>query len=61
MLHFAKRTGTYFGWRGRVEEMAELDQVFGSRLKRIHTSEISVSMESAAAIWRRVVSPLEGE
>lgn len=53
MLHFVKRTDTYFGWRGRIEEMHELDTLFEGRLKRIHTSHISTTMEPAAAIWMR--------
>lgn len=53
MLHFAERTGTYFGWRGRIEEMAEIDAIFGITLTRIHTSHISNDMEPAAAIWMR--------
>ncbi len=53
MLHFAERTGTYFGWRGRFEEIEEIDEIFGDRLRRIHTSHISRVMEPAAAIWYR--------
>ncbi len=53
MLHFAKRAGSYFGWRGSTEELWEIDAIFGGRLTRIHTSMISQGMEPVAAIWRR--------
>lgn len=60
MRHFAKRTGTFFGWRGpdKVDESREevllLDDILDDvGLKRIHYSEISQSI-GPSAIWRRV-------
>ncbi len=55
MLHFAKRTGTYFAWRGYMDEIDALDALFAmdSRLKRVHTSHLSTQLEPAAAIWAR--------
>lgn len=53
MLHFAGKTGKYFAFRGRIEEMKELDAIFGKALRRIHTSHLSRTMEAAAAIWAR--------
>jgi len=54
MVHFAERTGKYFGWRGKLEEMAEIDALFAPLgLQRVQTSQLSENMEPAAAIWAR--------
>ena len=54
MLHFGKRTKSYFGWRGYAAEVTELDKLFETvGLQRIHYSEISQTI-GPAAIWGRV-------
>jgi len=54
ILHFGKRTKTYFAWRGYAPEVAELDRLLETvGLQRIHYSEISQTI-GPAAIWARV-------
>lgn len=53
VLHFGKRTRTYFGWRGYDTEFADLDPLLSiAGLIRVQTSNLSLTLQTAA-IWER--------
>jgi hypothetical protein len=59
MQNLIRRTDKFFVWRGNgdnregAEEMANLDRDFtGSGFKRVHTSELSLTL-GLAAIWAK--------
>lgn len=53
MHHLGRRSLTYFGWNGYVEDLAPIDKDMAEAgMKRIHTSELALPGRPAA-IWKR--------